>query len=750
MVVTYCFHEAYFLLTIIYRDPAYMLLDARTVIAIITISTLLISLGLALVARGPLGQIKGVLRWAVASCMQSCGWIISGVLRGKIPELWSILLGNTFIVGAMLMYFLILSEFLGHRQRARYWVTMLGLLCLAMAYFSLFKNDVAIRTVLISAYVTVVTLASAHILYRHGNRMPSSRFMFGLYLFSGCFMALRVVYFLVIETAPDQQAFSGSAFKDLSLVIFYLFSVLLPFGFILMCNERYASQSHKIEGKLLEKTRLFDRLSRQVPGAIYQYQYFADGRSCFPFASDGIRKIYEVTPDEVKLDASIVLQRLHPDDTEEVLASIRHSAETLAPWRAQYRVLLPKQGLRWRSGFAQPEKLEDGSVIWHGYIADVTDQALVEARHKKLEQEVLESYRALEASEQRLRRLMNSSIIGILQGNATGVLIEANDVLLQILGLERSAIENSEANWFEFSSAPELSRQVNAIRSLDQNEAVAPFETQLVNRNGQVIPIMFGVAKLVESENEWVGFVLDLREQKRIDHLKSEFISIVSHELRTPLTSIRGAMGLLESGVVGELPAKALHLIQIAHKNSQRLTSLVNVILDMEKLATGQMRLNLQEVDLCMILQQALEANAPYAETFHVSYQLRSDLRQALVLVDSDRVMQVLANLMSNAAKFSMENGVVEVRLLADQDYFRIEIEDHGRGIPHDFHDRIFGKFAQATDSSTRQKEGAGLGLHISKSLIEKMQGEIGFESEEKVKTVFWIRLPSLLPTLPS
>ncbi|WMW81138.1 ATP-binding protein [Undibacterium cyanobacteriorum] len=722
-----------------------MLLDARTVISIITISTLLIALGLALVARGPLGNIRGVSHWAIATLVQAGGWIVSGILRGQVPELWSILVGNLCIVGALVMYHLILSDFLGHRGHRKYWLFGHTALGIGLIYFTLQKNDVAVRSVLISAFVAAITLASARLLRQRARHMPSSRFMYGLYLFSGGFMLVRAFNFAFIETAPVQNAFSGSAFKDISLVIFFLFSVLLSFGFVLLCNERYAQQHHRVEGELLEKTRLFERLASQVPGTIYQYQRFENGRTCFPFASVGIEKMYELRAEDLIEDASAVLQRIHPDDTEMVVASIRESAQTLKPWRAQYRVVLPEQGLRWRSGQAQPERLPDGSVLWHGYIYDITEQAMVEARHKKLEQEVLDSYHALEASEQRLRRLMNSSIIGILQGNATGVLIEANDVLLQMLGLERRAVENSEANWFEFGQIPELTRQINAIRSLDQAESVPPFETQLVRKDGLIIPVMFGVAKLAESENEWVGFVLDLREQKRIDHLKSEFISIVSHELRTPLTSIRGAMGLLESGVMGELPPKALHLIQIAHKNSQRLTSLVNDILDMEKLATGKMRLNMQELDLRQVIEHAIESNAPYAETYQVSYQLHTQLTQAIVLADSDRIMQVLANLLSNAAKFSNQHDVVDVRLKDEPEHYVIEVEDHGRGIPAEFHDRIFGKFAQATDSSTRQKEGAGLGLHISKSLIEKMQGEIGFYSEEKMKTVFWIRLPRLM-----
>jgi signal transduction histidine kinase len=722
-----------------------MMLDARTFVFIITLSTILIALGLALVARGPLGKVTGISRWAMATALHSLGWIFTGLLRGKIPDLASIVIGNGLIVFSVVFYMFIIADFLQQAIDRRPWVGMLGLLSLGLAYFTSYQNDVAIRTALISFCLALIAFQSVRLLLLNRfNLLPSNRFMAGLYAFCGAFMLLRVFYFLFISPEPDQQPFSGNGFKDASLIIFYLFSVLLPFGFVLMCNDRYVIQHNRAEKELLQKTHLFERLSSLVPGTIYQYQRFPDGRTCFPFASAGIERIYEVRADEVTQDAFMILQRIHVDDRDEVIASIRRSAETLETWRAQYRVVLPRQGLRWLVGQAQPERLADGSVLWHGYIADFTEQTMVEAKQKELEREVLQSYHALEASEQRLRRLMNSSLIGMMQGNATGVLIEANDVLLQLLGIQRTAIERAEINWFELSNPPELTRQINAIRGLDQVESVPPFETHLLDREGRQIPIMFGVSKLADSENEWVGFVLDLREQKRIDHLKSEFISIVSHELRTPLTSIRGAMGLLESGVVGELPAKALHLVQIAHKNSQRLTALVNDILDMEKLATGQMVLNMREINLCELLPQALDANAPYAETYRVRYQLQTELSHAMVLADGDRLMQVMANILSNAAKFSSEGDVVEVRLITKDDQYVIEVEDHGRGIPSDFHDRIFGKFAQATDSSTRQKEGAGLGLHISKTLVEKMLGRIGFSSEEKVRTVFWVSLPQL------
>ena len=163
------------------------------------------------------------------------------------------------------------------------------------------------------------------------------------------------------------------------------------------------------------------------------------------------------------------------------------------------------------------------------------------------------------------------------------------------------------------------------------------------------------MARLEGSSDEWVGFVLDLTEQLKADRVKSDFISMVSHELRTPVISIRGALGLLESGVGGELTPKLMSLIQIAHKNSLRLGTLVNDLLDMEKLASGKMQINIERFDLVAIAKQALEANTSYAQALKVEYRLGLHPNQAWVMGDGDRVMQVFANLLSNAAQRVMQ-----------------------------------------------------------------------------------------------
>lgn len=349
---------------------------------------------------------------------------------------------------------------------------------------------------------------------------------------------------------------------------------------------------------------------------------------------------------------------------------------------------------------------------------------------------------ALKISESRLRRLVNSSLIGIFQGDMSGHLTLANDVLLELLGVQHSNILDNQVEWLKLTSPEYHEAHQAALAEIREYGQAAPFEAELTRKDGSKVPVMVGLAQLEGSRFEWVGFVLDLTEQKKADRAKSEFISVVSHELRTPLTSIRGALGLLENGAAGELTPKVMHLIRIAHRNSQRLGNLVNDLLDMEKLVSGKMEFKSESFNLTQLALQAIEANAAYAAALGVQYRFSGDSEPLFALGDSERVMQVFANLLSNAAKFSPKGEVVVVSLLKHDAFIRVEVEDRGIGIPLEFRDRIFSKFAQADGSNTRQRGGTGLGLNIAKSFVEKMGGEINFQSEVNKGSLFWFTLP--------
>jgi signal transduction histidine kinase len=270
-------------------------------------------------------------------------------------------------------------------------------------------------------------------------------------------------------------------------------------------------------------------------------------------------------------------------------------------------------------------------------------------------------------------------------------------------------------------------------------------EWTLVRKNGSHFPASVSVVPLEDDGGEIHGFVLvanDLSHQKEVELLKNEFVSTVSHELRTPLTSIRGSLGLLAGGVAGALPAAAKSLLDIALRNAERLILLVNDILDIEKIEAGKLRFAFRTLDLDAVAGEALQNAEGFAGTRAVRLVRRARAPGLRVQADEQRLLQVLANLLSNAIKFSPEGGTVEVDVTAEGSHGRVQVTDHGGGIPKDSQSRIFQKFYQADSSSAREQSGTGLGLSICKALIERMEGRIGFRSQPG-ETVFEFTLPS-------
>ena len=224
--------------------------------------------------------------------------------------------------------------------------------------------------------------------------------------------------------------------------------------------------------------------------------------------------------------------------------------------------------------------------------------------------------------------------------------------------------------------------------------------------------------------------------------LRDEFISTVSHELRTPLTSIRGGLGLIEAGVLGKLPEKAEAMVKIALQNSERLVRIINDILDVEKIKSGRLEIHIESVPVRALLQQALAVNQSYGAKYQVRFELEEVAADAEVAADPGRLLQVMANLLSNAAKFSPAGSAVQVRALDQGTHMRFEIEDHGIGIPAEFRKRVFEKFAQADSSNSRRFDGTGLGLNITQQLVKAMGGTVGFTTTTDVGTIFYFELP--------
>lgn len=247
---------------------------------------------------------------------------------------------------------------------------------------------------------------------------------------------------------------------------------------------------------------------------------------------------------------------------------------------------------------------------------------------------------------------------------------------------------------------------------------------------------------LSDGNRHILGVATDITEQRQARQIKSEFVSTVSHELRTPLTSIRGALGLLR-GDPAAVAEDYQPMLALAERNCERLISLINDILDVERLQAGRMDLLVKDQDLEPVLDRAVYDNQPFADQYGIHLSLDTRDSGLRAVIDGDRLLQVLTNLISNAVKFSPRGETVCLRAERIGPDIRLSVIDHGRGIPPEFHPRIFQRFSQADASDSREKGGTGLGLNISRQLTEMMGGQIGFDSEPGRGSTFFLRFPA-------
>ncbi len=264
------------------------------------------------------------------------------------------------------------------------------------------------------------------------------------------------------------------------------------------------------------------------------------------------------------------------------------------------------------------------------------------------------------------------------------------------------------------------------------------------------IPGVQGLSDLVETRTQDLQLTnqklhAEIAERNRVEKIKHDFIATVSHELRTPLTSIKGTLSLLCSGTVCALPDEARSMLDIAENNSDRLMSLINDLLDIEKIESGKMDFCMQPVDMVELTNETLEINQGYADRHGVTLVNNAVEAEAWTEGDKDRLIQVLSNLLSNAAKFSPPGSQIELSVARDNADIRASVKDQGPGIPQDFRSRLFEKFTQLDSADNRKTGGTGLGLSIAKAIVDYHGGTIGFTpNTDGPGTTFFFTLPVL------
>jgi PAS domain S-box-containing protein len=351
--------------------------------------------------------------------------------------------------------------------------------------------------------------------------------------------------------------------------------------------------------------------------------------------------------------------------------------------------------------------------------------------------------RAEELSRQQ-EILLDSVADGICGVDRRGLISFANPAAARLLGTDAASLTGKPIHSLLHGAAPS-NRQCSEdcpLRRAYGREKAAAGEDAIFRADGSSFPAEYVLTPIAD-QGHFTGSVLsfrDISQRYALDRLKDEFISTVSHELRTPLTSIRGALGLLSSGILGEVNDKATNLLRIALNNSDRLVRLINDILDLERIQSGREPLAFRPVQLAPIVRQAIDGMAPVADAAGV--QLIHDTIQAEIDADPDRLLQVITNLLSNAVKFSPPSSTISVMLRPSTSGVTLSVIDQGRGIPADKLEAIFGRFQQVDASDARQKGGSGLGLAICRTIVQQHSGRIWAERNPVRGSTFRVFLP--------
>ena len=412
---------------------------------------------------------------------------------------------------------------------------------------------------------------------------------------------------------------------------------------------------------------------------------------------------------------------IHPDDADLAESRLRRAFETGADFEEDFRLLTPLGEVRWVAVRSVPFSVTDERSAGRlGTMEDVSERRAAQD--------------ALQRSEELHRSVIEGMSEGICIQAADGQVIESNAAARRLLGTPSGDL-----------------RDVSVVREDGTRLPKSQFPAAVVLRTGTPCTgLVLGVQDPVSGRRwltasaqplrrdggrrPWAAVCMfsDVTHQREIDRMKSEFISVVSHEMRTPLTSIKGALGLVASGATGELSDAAQKLMNIAAANTDRLARLVNDMLDLERIESGQIALVCDDVDLGEVLGEAVAIMRPVARREGI--EIVADETGARVTVDSDRIIQTVTNLLSNAVKFSPAGSAVALTVSEHQstdDHKSVEIRviDRGRGVPADQVDDIFVRFHQVDLSDSRDKGGTGLGLAICKSIVEEHKGHIWMET---------------------
>ncbi len=447
-------------------------------------------------------------------------------------------------------------------------------------------------------------------------------------------------------------------------------------------------------------------------------------------------------------------QGLYSEDRQSISDEWYRSAQEDRPFSLEYRFQRPDGVITWVYGQSVVKLDADGIVTGYvGTITDINDRKQAEI--------------ALQSSEDRFRRMFDSSVVGMLFANFQGHITDANDRFLEMVGYTRDDFQSGAIDWLAMTPPEYIEQDYASMKYLLKHRQIDPWEKEYYRKDGSRISILIGAALLQDKNNETICVILDISDRKqsetklqlaneelmRATRLKDEFLANMSHELRTPLNSILGMNEVLQEEVFGSINERQLKALQTIESSSRHLLALINDILDVAKIESGEVMLELTATDIDSLCKSSIAFIKQQALTKRIQLIHRIPKYLPEIMIDERRIRQVLINLLNNAVKFTLEGGTITLEVsqvqlessttnLTPLHYLKIAVIDTGIGISAENIQKLFQPFIQIDSALNRQYTGTGLGLALVKRLVELHGGNVELTSELGVGSCFAINLP--------
>ena len=510
------------------------------------------------------------------------------------------------------------------------------------------------------------------------------------------------------EVLADHRKVSANLENQAAIASGFLLLIALLASWYVVARQRHSKAQEK-------SLTLLQELTSRVPGLIYQYRLRPDGSSCFPFASEAMRKIYRLDPEEVREDASKVDAVLHPDDFRLVRASIEQSAQELTPWSQEYRVRFEEGTERWLFGNALPQREADGSIVWHGFITDITERKQAEAQ--------------LRHTENKFRMLFELSPVGMaLVDHASGEFLEVNRAVLQSIGYTRD--EFLSLSYWDITPREYESQELQQIRDLNETGKFGPNEKEYIRKDGSRYPIKISGAICAEASEKsavW-GVIEDISVYKQFEAelLRSnseleQFSYAISHDMRQPLRMISSYLKLLDTSLANQLNPEQRRYFNFAIDGAKRLDQMLVDLLDYSRV--GRQGEPVAWAESRAVVEEVLRFLQPAIDEAQADVRIEGDWPR--VLVRADEILRLLQNLIGNALKFRVAGRTPEIVVSSEivDKAWRVSIVDNGIGILPGQAGRLFQVFQRLQLRAAY--EGTGIGLALCRRIAEHHGGSI-------------------------